>query len=51
MKFNDIPTEQSTAVTNVLVALALIAIIIYLNRIGGKDRWKANIWIATCAFL
>ena len=51
MKFNDIPTEQSTAVTNVLVALALIAIIIYLNRIGAKDRWKANIWIATCAFL
>jgi len=45
MEFIDIPTEQTTAATNVVITIMMIAIGIYIHRIGDKDRWKANIWI------
>jgi hypothetical protein len=46
MEFIDIPSEQTTAATNVLIALFMLGFIWYFRRIGGKERWKANIWVA-----
>ena len=44
MEFIDIPTEQTTATTDLLLALVALASIIYLARIGGQDPWKVRIW-------
>ncbi len=51
MQFIDIPTEQTTAVTDALLALVAIAGAVYLYRIGGRDRWKANLWGFVMALL
>jgi hypothetical protein len=41
----DIPTEQTTAATDVLLALLALASVVYLSRIGkDRDPWKARIW-------
>ena len=45
MAFIDIPTEQTTAVTDVILALFAVAGAVYLNRIGQKNRWKTTLWI------
>ncbi len=46
MGFIDIPTEQTTAVTDVILALAALFLCLYINRIGRKtDKTKARIWI------
>ena len=44
MEFIDIPTEQTTAVTDAILAVLAIASAVHLHRIGPKDRWKANLW-------
>ena len=45
MEFIDIPTEQTTAATDVLLALVALVSVVYLLRIGkGRDPWKTRIW-------
>ena len=44
MEFIDIPTEQTTAVTDAILALVAIAGAVYMYRIGDRDRWKTNLW-------
>ena len=51
MEFIDIPTEQTTAVTDVIIALLALGCILYLRRIGQRDRWKTNIWSWTFGLL
>ena len=48
MKFIDIPTEQTTSVTDAILAVMAIASVIYLLRISNKDRWKTTLWV--CLF-
>lgn len=50
-KFIDIPTEQTTAVTDALLALLALAGFFYLRRIGQADPWKAGLWSWTMALL
>lgn len=42
--FTDIPTEQTTAVTDVILALMALGAAIYLHRIGQQEPWKAGVW-------
>ena len=51
MEFIDIPVEQTTAVTDAVLAVMAIAVIVYLYRIGRGDRWKATIWIGIFTLL
>ncbi len=51
MQFIDIPTEQTTAVTDILLAVLALASAVYLHRIGENDRWKTNLWISVLAML
>jgi hypothetical protein len=45
MEFIDVPTERTTAVTDVLLALVALASVVYLARIGkGRDPWKTRVW-------
>lgn len=45
MEFIDIPTEQTTAVTDAILAVMAIAAAVYLQRIGQKNRWKTALWV------
>ncbi len=45
MEFITNPTEQTTAVTDAVSAGMAIAAMVYLYRIGQKDRWKTTLWI------
>lgn len=57
MAFIDIPTEQTTAVTDIMLGLLAVAGAVYLYRIGQKYRWKTTLWmllfglLAIAAFL
>ena len=51
MEFIDIPTEQTTAVTDLFLAVLAIVCAVYLHRIGESDRWKTNLWILVLALL
>jgi hypothetical protein len=45
MQFIDIPTERTTAVTDVILALFAVVCVVYLLRIGrARDLWKASVW-------
>jgi hypothetical protein len=47
MPFVDSPTEQTTAVTDAVLALLALGCIWYLRRIPRRDRlqeWKVNVW-------
>lgn len=45
MKFIDIPTEQTTAITDAILALLALGCIFYLWQIGHSgDSWKAGLW-------
>ncbi len=44
MEFNDIPTEQTAAVTDAILAVMAIGAGLYLHRIGQNFRWKARLW-------
>ena len=50
-KFIDIPTEQTTAATDALLALLALAGFFYLGSIGQADPWKAGLWSWTMALL
>ncbi len=43
MEFIDIPTEQTTAFTDAILALVSITACIYIYRIG-RGGWKARLW-------
>ena len=43
MEFIDIPTEQTTALTDSILALVSITACIYIYRIG-RGVWKARLW-------
>jgi hypothetical protein len=43
MEFIDIPTEQTTAFTDAILALVSISVCIYIYRIG-RGEWKAKLW-------
>jgi len=45
MELIDIPTEQTTALTNAILAVMAIAVAVYLHRIGKKSWWKTTLWI------
>jgi hypothetical protein len=51
MEFTDIPTEQTTAVTDLMLAVLAAACAVYLHRVGTRARWKTNLWTAVMAFL
>lgn len=43
MEFIGIPAEQTTAVTDAVLAVLAIAVAVYLRRIGQKTRWKTTL--------
>lgn len=49
VKFVDVPTEQTTAVTDGILAVLALGGLILLLRLRARDPWKARIWAA--AFL
>lgn len=51
MQFNPIPTEQTTAATDVILALAALLGALYLWRFRSVDSWKATLWSAVMAGL
>jgi hypothetical protein len=44
VEFIDIPTEQTTAITDAILAVIAIVAAVYLKKIGDKDRSKSIIW-------
>ena len=51
MQIIDIPTEQTTAVTDAVLAIFAIGTIVYLSRIAMQDPWKMKIWCGLFAFV
>ena len=51
MALTHIPTEQTTAITDLILAVLAVGCAVYLNRIGDLARWKTNLWTAVLAFL
>ncbi len=51
IQFIDIPTEQTTAVTDAVLALLALVCMLYLYRVGHTDRRKRNIWLAAYGLL
>ena len=51
MEFIDIPTEQTTAATDAILAVLAFYGVLRLKRAGRKDQWKANIWVGVLALL
>lgn len=51
MEFITIPTEQTTAVTDVVFGIMAVTAALYLHRIGKKDRQKAALWVWIFALL
>jgi hypothetical protein len=51
MKFIDIPTEQTTAITDAILALLALGCALYLLQIGQHDPWKAGLWAWTFGLL
>jgi len=48
MEFIEIATEQTTAVTDAIMAIMSIVAALQLRKIGASNRWKSNLWV--CAF-
>lgn len=51
MEFIDIPTEQTTAATDALLALVAFCGAVILARTATTDRWKAGIWTGVLVLL
>ncbi len=51
MKFIDIPTERTTAVTDLILALLALSCTLYLQQIGYSNPWKAGLWTWTFGLL
>jgi hypothetical protein len=44
IQFIDLPTEQTTAVTDAILALLALGGLVYLLQIGQSEPWKAGLW-------
>jgi hypothetical protein len=51
MEFTGIATEQTTAVTDALLALLATACIVVLQRVRSIEFWKVRCWTLALAFL
>lgn len=51
MKVIESPTEQTTAVTDLLMAGVALLGALYLQSIGQTEPWRANLWIWAFALL
>ncbi len=51
MQFIDIPTEQTTAVTDAMLALLTLGCSLYVLSLGRHSRWKARIWAGVFGLL
>ena len=51
IEFIDIPTEQTTAATDALLALLTLGCILYLRRIRQHEPWKTNVWSWAFGFM
>lgn len=51
MEFIASPTEQTTAITNLILALIGFASLLYLLRLGPEQRRRRQIWITLFALL
>jgi len=51
MKFTVSPTEQTTALTDVLVFITACAAIFFLKWWGPSHPWKLNLWAAAFGFI
>ena len=51
MQFIDIPTEQTTAITDAILAVLAVGCMWYLWRIGRHNRWKTGVWMAAFGLL
>ena len=51
MKFTNSPTEKTTAVTDILLALVAAGAICYLQEIESPEAWKINIWSWAFGFI
>lgn len=45
MEFIDIPTEQTTAATDAILAVIVLISAIYLKHIGKQKPWKTTLWV------
>ncbi len=45
MELIDIPTEQTTAATDFVMAVVAAVCVVYLCRIGRRDGFRRNIWV------
>ena len=51
MEFIDIPTEQTTAVTDALLAVIAILAVMYMHSISHKNKWKTTLWMCFFGFM
>jgi uncharacterized membrane protein (DUF2068 family) len=51
LKFTNSPTEKTTAITDILLALVAASSIAYLQRFESAEIWKINIWCWAFAFI
>ena len=57
MQLNTIPTELTTAATDVVLGVLAVGCVTYLSRFRESDRWKVRLWswvfgmLAAAAFL
>lgn len=51
MTFTTIPTEQTSATTDLLIALLALGCIVYLRRDRTLDPWKVDLWSWTYGLL
>ncbi len=45
MDLVDVPSERTSAITDVILAIVAVAGALYLNRIGHNVPWKAALWV------
>lgn len=51
MEFIDIPTEQTTAITDLILSILSLSSALYLLRHRIADPWKANLWASAFGLL
>ncbi len=51
MKFVESPTEQTTAVTDVIMGGVALALLFYIRSVGVTQPWKAMLWEGAFALL
>ena len=51
MEFIDIATEQTTAATDLVLAVVSVSAALYIRRHGETDRWKSWLWCWIFALL